>query len=329
MAKRSAATKRGSFAQRGQRGVDVLPRLRVGEVEHRQLGELQADRFRHGRSSRRVSPTRGPPHPGRTGSARPMRSPSVRPDGHAPDRRRPPAVGRAGGGPPRPGGGRGILVGLSGGVGVGKSTTAAAVSGHLAELHGLPTTVVSSDGFLFTNAELDARGLTARKGFPESYDRDAIDAFIAAVRAGVDPLRGADVRPPLLRRAPRAGPTVRQRPGRDLRGRERAALRRPARPRRSTSTRPSRTCGAGSWQRVLQLRDEAAGVEGAYLAPFAGLDDTVDGRAGRVGVGDDQPARTSARPSSPRATGPTWWWSRGRTTPITEIVVPMRGPCRT
>ncbi len=38
--------------------------------------------------------------------------------------------------------------------------------------------------------------------------------------------------------------------------------------------------------RVLQLRDEAAGVEGAYLAPFAGLDDESMAALAVGGVGD-------------------------------------------
>ena len=48
---------------------------------------------------------------------------------------------------------------------------------------------MSSDGFLFPNRVLDARGLTMRKGFPESYDRDALLAFLAAVKAGEPGIR--------------------------------------------------------------------------------------------------------------------------------------------
>jgi type I pantothenate kinase len=82
-----------------------------------------------------------------------------------------------------------VLVGLAGGVSVGKSTIAAALAERLATGHGLTTAVVASDGFLFSTAELAERGLTHRKGFPESYDHDAIHGFIAAARAGDDPLR--------------------------------------------------------------------------------------------------------------------------------------------
>lgn len=82
-----------------------------------------------------------------------------------------------------------VLVGLAGGVGVGKSTIAAALAERLATHHELTTAVVASDGFLFSTAELAERGLTHRKGFPESYDHDAIHGFITAVRAGADPLQ--------------------------------------------------------------------------------------------------------------------------------------------
>ena len=41
-----------------------------------------------------------------------------------------------------------------------------------------------TDGFLFPNRVLDARGLAARKGFPESFDHDALARFLLDVRAG-------------------------------------------------------------------------------------------------------------------------------------------------
>jgi type I pantothenate kinase len=78
---------------------------------------------------------------------------------------------------------RPALVGIAGPVGVGKSTTAALVRRELAGL-GLATEVVSTDGFLFPNEVLAARGLMMRKGFPESYDRDLLQSFLARVAAG-------------------------------------------------------------------------------------------------------------------------------------------------
>src|SRR5919107_1152418 len=44
--------------------------------------------------------------------------------------------------------------------------------------------LVTTDGFLLPNAELERRGLLHRKGFPESYDRRALVRFVAEVKAG-------------------------------------------------------------------------------------------------------------------------------------------------
>jgi type I pantothenate kinase len=43
---------------------------------------------------------------------------------------------------------------------------------------------VTTDGFLYPNAVLEARGLMSRKGFPESYDVRALLEFLAALKAG-------------------------------------------------------------------------------------------------------------------------------------------------
>jgi type I pantothenate kinase len=86
-----------------------------------------------------------------------------------------------------------LLVGLTGAVAVGKSTTAGILRGLLAEHPEHPVVeVVATDGFLLPNVVLDERGLADRKGFPESYDHDALVAFLAALRRG-EP----DVRAPL------------------------------------------------------------------------------------------------------------------------------------
>ena len=44
--------------------------------------------------------------------------------------------------------------------------------------------LVTTDGFLLPNAELAARGLMGRKGFPESYDRRALLRFLAERKSG-------------------------------------------------------------------------------------------------------------------------------------------------
>jgi type I pantothenate kinase len=49
--------------------------------------------------------------------------------------------------------------------------------------------LVTTDGFLLPNAELEERGLLLRKGFPESYDRRALLRFVIDVKSGVEEVR--------------------------------------------------------------------------------------------------------------------------------------------
>jgi type I pantothenate kinase len=81
---------------------------------------------------------------------------------------------------------RPVIVGLTGPVSVGKTTIANRLRDELAPLQ---TAVVSTDGFLLSNAVLADRGLSMKKGFPESFDTDALSRFIAAARAGETRLR--------------------------------------------------------------------------------------------------------------------------------------------
>ena len=74
------------------------------------------------------------------------------------------------------------VVGMAGGVAVGKSTAASSLQTVLLDRMGLGCAIVSSDGFLLPNDTLLERGIFHRKGFPESYDHEAIDGFVAAVR---------------------------------------------------------------------------------------------------------------------------------------------------
>jgi type I pantothenate kinase len=46
--------------------------------------------------------------------------------------------------------------------------------------------LVTTDGFLYPNAELERRGILARKGFPESYDRKALLRFVMDLKSGKD-----------------------------------------------------------------------------------------------------------------------------------------------
>jgi type I pantothenate kinase len=77
------------------------------------------------------------------------------------------------------------LVGIAGGVSVGKSTTAGLLVGLLSgPPHNLAVALVSTDGFLYSNAELASRGLTSRKGSPESYDLPRLVRFLGELKAG-------------------------------------------------------------------------------------------------------------------------------------------------
>jgi type I pantothenate kinase len=77
------------------------------------------------------------------------------------------------------------VIGIAGSVAVGKSTVARLLVELLARWPNTPRVqLVPTDGFLYSNAELAARGLTDRKGFPESYRRSALLRFLAQVKGG-------------------------------------------------------------------------------------------------------------------------------------------------
>jgi type I pantothenate kinase len=80
-----------------------------------------------------------------------------------------------------------FVVGIAGSVAVGKSTTARLLRELLATWPEHPrVSLITTDGFLLPNAELERRGLMQRKGFPESYDRRALLRFVMAVKSGTD-----------------------------------------------------------------------------------------------------------------------------------------------
>ncbi len=80
-----------------------------------------------------------------------------------------------------------FVIGLAGSVAVGKSTTARVLQQLLSHLPEHPhVALVTTDGFLYPNAELERRGLLQRKGFPESYDRRALLRFVVDIKSGKD-----------------------------------------------------------------------------------------------------------------------------------------------
>lgn len=80
-----------------------------------------------------------------------------------------------------------FVIGIAGSVAVGKSTVARLLRALLSRWPDHPRVeLITTDGFLLPTAELQARGMMHRKGFPESYDRRALTRFVADVKAGKD-----------------------------------------------------------------------------------------------------------------------------------------------
>jgi type I pantothenate kinase len=82
-----------------------------------------------------------------------------------------------------------FILGVAGSVAVGKSTTARVLRALLARWPDHPRVdLVTTDGFLMPNAELERRGIMNRKGFPESFDTARLLNFLADVKSGKSPV---------------------------------------------------------------------------------------------------------------------------------------------
>lgn len=82
-----------------------------------------------------------------------------------------------------------FVIGVAGSVAVGKSTVSRVLKELLSRWEDTPRVeLVTTDGFLLPNAELERRGLLDRKGFPESYDRRALLRFVSEVKSGKSPV---------------------------------------------------------------------------------------------------------------------------------------------
>ncbi len=83
-----------------------------------------------------------------------------------------------------------FIIGVAGSVASGKSTTSRILRALLRRWRTSPKVdLVTTDGFLYPNAVLDEKGLGARKGFPESYDRAALIAFLSDIKSGKPDVR--------------------------------------------------------------------------------------------------------------------------------------------
>lgn len=78
-----------------------------------------------------------------------------------------------------------FIIGIAGSVAVGKSTTARVLRALLARWPDHPRVdLITTDGFLYPNAELERRGIMDRKGFPESFDTKRLLRFLGEVKSG-------------------------------------------------------------------------------------------------------------------------------------------------
>jgi len=79
-----------------------------------------------------------------------------------------------------------FVIGIAGSVAVGKSTISRVLKALLSHWPSHPQVdLITTDGFLLPQSVLEARGITDRKGFPESYDVRRLVRFLADVKSGV------------------------------------------------------------------------------------------------------------------------------------------------
>lgn len=82
---------------------------------------------------------------------------------------------------------RPFIIGVSGSVAVGKSTTSRLLQLLLTRTYkNSKVELMTTDGFLFPNKKLKKEQLLQKKGFPESYDMPALVKMIEAIKDGKD-----------------------------------------------------------------------------------------------------------------------------------------------
>jgi type I pantothenate kinase len=79
------------------------------------------------------------------------------------------------------------IVGISGSVAVGKSTTSRILQALLSRWpNSTRVDLVTTDSFLYPNAILEEKDLMDRKGFPESFDRAHFLKFLMSIKSGIE-----------------------------------------------------------------------------------------------------------------------------------------------
>ena len=186
--------------------------------------------------------------------------------------------------------------------------------------------LVTTDGFLYPNAELERRGLLQRKGFPESYDRRALLRFVVDIKSGQGRGRGADVLPPRLRRRARREGRDQAARHRDHRGPQRppAGPGARGRPHRADAQRLLRLLRVRrrrhrTHPRLVRLAVPAAARDGVprpgvLLREVRRRSPTTRRSPRPSGSGTPSTAPTSPRTSCPPAPAPPWCCARTRTT---------------
>lgn len=82
------------------------------------------------------------------------------------------------------------IIGVAGSVAVGKSTTSRVLKALLSRWPHHPNVeIITTDGFLYSNKELEYRELMHRKGFPESYDMKHLLRVLNDIKAGKSHIR--------------------------------------------------------------------------------------------------------------------------------------------
>jgi len=83
-----------------------------------------------------------------------------------------------------------FIIGVAGSVAVGKSTVSRLLRELLSRDPETPhIALITTDGFLYPNAELTRRGILHRKGFPESYNRRALLRLVTDLKSGAETVR--------------------------------------------------------------------------------------------------------------------------------------------